>query len=230
MGKTRRITAVALVALTGLLAGPAAHAGVIINNAIAGTVTNTFDGLPEGNVAGFISQTGATYGERLAGQILSTAGGFDALAGAPTAPLTLVANPTLSDNIGILTFAPGKIVYGDLAGTVGEGALTILLGLDTTVFGFDVVGTDGGSFTTQFFGRSGALLGSITQAASDGFFGFAATAGDVIAAVSITNTDPAGVGYDNVTFNQVDAISEPGLLGLFALGLVSLGIGRRRTA
>ena len=219
-----------LLGFIACIAISSANATVIIDNTITGAITNDFNALASGNVSGLISQTGATYGERFAGQVLSTAGGFDSLTGTPTTPLTLQANAVLADNIGILSFG-SQTIYGDLGNAVGEGALSILLATGTDVFGLNVVGTDRGAFTAQFFRSDGSLIAAITESGLvDGFFGFRATAGDRIAGVTITNTDPAGIAYDNVTFNRVASVPEPAVLGLLGLGLAGLGFSRRKHA
>ena len=213
-----------------LAATATANAGVVIDNTITGSITNNFDSLASGAVAGLISQSGAMYGERFAGQSLTEGPTFDVLSGTPSSTLTLLANSVLANNIGLLAYnASPNVIYGDLSATIGEGALSILLDAATDVFGMDVVGSNGGAFTVQFFAINGSLLGTIAQGISgDGFFGFRATAGEQIRGVSITNTDLGGIGYDNVTFNAVSEVPEPASIAMWGLGALGLVFARRK--
>ena len=203
-----------------------AHAAVVVDNTISGTIVNNFNTLPTGNVAGFISQTSATYGEHFSGQTISTVSGFDVVSGTPTS-LTLLANATVADNIGILLYAASNVIYGDLAGNIGEGALSILLGAGSNVFGFNVVGSNNGQFRADFFAADGGNIGSFTLTAADRFFGFNTTGGTQIRAVTLTNTDVGGIAYDNVTFNNSANVPEPASLALLCLGLFGVAAARR---
>jgi hypothetical protein len=205
------------------------NASLIINNSVTGSITNDFEGVLTGAVTGLLNQSGADYGELFTGQTLSTAGGFDSLSGTPTTSLNLEANAVASDNIGILSLGGSNIIYGDLSAGVGEGALSILLGNDTNIFGFDIVGANNGSFLIDFFSSNGNLLGSFSQSTSNSFFGFEVDSGSLIHAVSITNTDFDGLGYDNFTFNSVTtSVPEPASIVLLGLGLAGIGFSRKK--
>ncbi len=208
------------------------NAAISIDNTVTGSITHDFEGLPvTGSVTGLISQGWADYGEFFTGQTLSTAGNFDSLSGNPITPLNLEANVVASDNIGIFSFNNGNhIIYGDLSGALGEGALSILFDSDTDIFGLDILGSNGGDFVIDFFSSNGSLLGSISQMiALDSFFGFQVTSGSLIRAVSITNTDFGGIGFDNVTFNgSMEKIPEPASIALLGLGLAGIGFSRKK--
>jgi hypothetical protein len=91
-----------------------------------------------------------------------------------------------------------------------------------------VIGANSGPFTLQFFNASGTMIGASTQTATNSFFGFATTGDDLFRAVSITNTDPAGIAFDNVTFHGATTVSEPGGLALVAPALTGLGLRSRK--
>jgi hypothetical protein len=211
-------------------------AAIIVDNTITGSVVNTFEGMAIGNVDGLVGQSGAQYGERFSGQVLSTVGNFDVLTGSPSSPLTLLPGEAAL-NLYFLAFNSVALAGCGPAtcpidNAVGEGAVSILLDSPTDVFGFDVVGAHGGTANASFFDVSGALLASFTfNDLTDSFFGFRDTSGSSIAGVSLTNLDfDGGIGIDNVTFNigLGQPIPEPAGLALLAIGLVGLRFSRRR--
>ena len=79
----------------------------------------------------------------------------------------------------------------------------------------------------QFFDISGALLASITQPLSrrDALLRLPDDSRLVIAAVSLTNTDPAGIAYDNVQFYRA-VVPEPATLLRFVSAVGARGARR----
>jgi hypothetical protein len=221
----------------------AASATIVRDDTIVGTTTHDFEATAFG-VYSTLSLPGATYGERFAGQVLSTdaSGFFDTLTGTPSSPLTLLAGApgfSLALSGSGVSEVPGRFLSGcgplapGCPGTfsVGEGAVSLLFGEDQQVFGFEVF-AEGGEFMelgVQFFSRTGVALGAFSIPATAGvnFLGFRVAGGDGIAGVSLTNTDGGGVGYDSVTFST---IPEPSTASLVLLGLAGMGLFKRAAA
>jgi len=229
-------TLVALVAIT-MTTVNAAPINVVPPATIGTTSIIDFNALPSGNIAGTLGQPGATFGERFAGQTVATGSGFDVVSGSPTATLTVVANTTLADNIAILTNSGSQLIYGDLGGAVGEGALAFVFAFDQSQLGFDVVGGDSGSVFASFYRRNGSLIQTlILGPVTTNTFAFQRDLGITdIAGVLLTNDDLSGVAYDNLRFNNfgvTNPIPEPATLAVFG-GIVlagALGYRRRKAA
>ncbi len=148
---------------------------------------------------------GVTFGERLVGQIASSIDTFDVISGLPVSPLTMDESIDASFGVNILKFRDTIIdglgpVGFPTPEAIGDGALTVLFDQNQAVVAFDVVGANGGPMTLQFFSRYGGLIDTVEVAivASDTYV-FSSEAGN-IAAVTITNMDWGGLGYDNFTF------------------------------
>ncbi|MHC4416111.1 MAG: hypothetical protein ACYS0G_12590 [Planctomycetota bacterium] len=195
-------------------------AGAQISMVDPGTLTTTdvedFDalagGLPPGtNYDGIIAGAGISFAERFVGQILSFNGDFDVVMGNPSGPLALqVGDP--NENLNVLfdldIFSNvlnglGPLGYPDID-AIGEGAVAILLAIDHFELGIDVTGVgDVGDVTFDFFRRDGSFIDSLSfDPVSNGSFAFRRDGNtEDIAGVVITNTDPAGLGYDDVRYN-----------------------------
>jgi len=181
---------------------------------------------------GVVDLDGSAYAERFAGQTLGASGLFDTLSGLPSGPLSLVAGAA-SQNLVAATLGSVGVSGLGAAGfpaedANGEGAFSILLDVDSAEFGIEILGANAGTATFDFYRRDGSLIESVTLTGlSDGLYGFAREGGEIdIAGVSITNDDPAGIGFDNVRF----AVPEPGSAGLLALGLLGTGLAARRSS
>ena len=231
----------------GLLAGPMAANAAPINQVnygdLTGTQLITFDDVPGGPVPGtnydavFVSG-GVSFAERFVGQTNTPSGTFDVLSGSPGGPLALaVGAPGRNLNVFFYAGSQGLTGLGPLGfpdfNAIGEGAIALLFTSEQSEFGFQLVGGDGGSATVDFFRRDGSLvhqivLGGLTSA----FYGFSREGGvNDIAGVSIWNTDPLGIVFDNLKFDVPSGdVPEPGSLALLGLGLAGLGLSRRRKA
>jgi PKD repeat protein len=172
----------------------------------------TFDDLvggpePGTNYDGIFESGGADFAERFVGQTLTYSGDFDILSGTPTAPLALqVGLPT--QNLVVEYYAP--VTSQVMAGlgprswpnfdAIGEGSFAILFDYDQSEFGFELMGGNNGSCTVDFFRRDGTLIDShtITNITEDSYAFRRAGGIHDIAGISLQNTDPAGIGVDNL--------------------------------
>jgi len=198
-------------------------------------------GAPGTNYDGLIDADGATFGERFVGQTLGASGNSDTLAGAPSGGGLTLAVGAANQNLNIFTRAPdgnvltglGNLGFPDF-NAIGEGAIAILFDNDQSEFGFQSVGGNLGGATFEFWARDGSLIATITPVGLGvDFFGFQREGGvQDIAGISIWNTDPAGIAFDDIVFDvpgiEPVGVPEPGTIGLLGLGLVGLGIARRR--
>ena len=206
---------------------------------LGGTKVVTFgdvagSALPGTNYDGIVFSGGASFAERFSGQDNTPAGAFDVLSGRPTDPLALTAGPA-NQNLSVIHYnsSQGNVLagLGPVPGTIGTGAVSMLFPGSTAQFGFQLIASNGGMATLDFFMRDGSLIDSIVLNPLAGdFYGFRRDAGQQdIAGISIFNNDPDGIAFDNVRYDA-QAVPEPGTLALLGLGLAGLATRRRGTA
>lgn len=163
---------------------------------------------------------GILFGEKLFGQTVAMNGESDVISGTPTTPLAMDTSISAAFGVNVLTFFSSTVIDG-LGGVgfpspsaIGDGAVTVLFDADQQVVGFDLRGTNRGSIRVQFFGRDGTALGDhLVSNITDSTYVFSSTNPTPdIAALTITNTDLGGLGFDNFLFHPAFVEGEPACL------------------
>ncbi len=154
---------------------------------------------------------GITFGEKLVGQVTTFDGDFDVISGAPWVPLAIDSEVDAEDAFLILSVSSSTVGIGlgaigfPMGAAIGEGALTVLYDVDQRVIAFDVIGPNGGALRLQFFDRLGQAIGDIVvEGLVNTAYAFSSDEWE-IAAVTLTNTDLSGVGFDNFRYDPHDA-------------------------
>lgn len=242
-----RIQLTSIVLALGVLGqAHAAPVNVFTGTVAAGNQLITFGEVSGGAAPGtnynnVLTIGNASFAERFAGQSLGVSGNFDVLSGTPTGPLTLAAGAA-GANLAVATFGATSLVVGVGPGlypnisALGPGAFSALFSIDQSELGFDILGTNGGVGTVNFFRRDGTLIQSLLLALNtDTSWTFRREGALLdIAGFSITNNDSGGVGYTNLRFNLGTqppiGAPEPGTLALAGLALAGALALRRKVA
>ena len=197
------LTAVAIAC--GAFALPATAANVSIN--LAGAVTGTT-----------VSGVGASFAQRFAGQTVSGIG----IVGSPTNPLTLQSAGTIE----VALFDPVvSAASNSLLSQPGNTApLSIMLGSNANSFNWTMGSGEGGSVTADFFSLTGALVFTQTFAGLSGYANFALAGLPIYHGITFKdNNDPAGLRFQNMSYNAVAGIPEPSTWAMMAAGLALAG-------
>jgi hypothetical protein len=198
------------------------HAEVRFGGEVTGLTTNDFEAYTAwanrpGTALTLLddAELRIAFGEKLVGQVTTVDGDFDVISGTPTVPLTL--DGSVDENVGIVLLSVARSSVGIGLGPdgfpwatgIGEGALTVLYAVDQRVIGFDVVGADGGALRMQFFNRLGEQIGDLTvENLANSTYVFSSDVWN-IAAITFTNTDLSGVGFDNFLYSLTGSNAGP---------------------
>lgn len=227
----------ALVGLTLSLSANAAPVNQVDYFSLSGTELIDFQDIPTpGGSIDFdttLTMPGVSFSERFVGQTLSYSAGSDVLSGTPIGSLTLQAG-VAGENIRVAQEGSNKGIDGHSIGSLGgEGSIALLFDQDQRDVGIVVLGGHGGTATFDFWGSDGSLIHSLSTSSLGlvNYFGFSREFGEEdIAGISIWNTDPGGIGFDDISFSAT-TVPVPAAAWLFGAALMGLvGIGRKRRA
>lgn len=223
-----------LVVVFGLLAAGPGHAQAVqvvpydmLKHELDARIT--FDSLPKRPEPGLAfnapMRMGRTHlGQHFEGQTLHVTDGFDRLAGAPSAPLTLRPGPP-DKNLSVAThrgfdsnalFPLGDSGFPSLASR-GEGALAILFDQGQRAVALRIHSDyaaplggapEPGDVTLHLYTRQGALIARIVVPLGTGItdVGLRRVGGlPDIAGVTLTNDDPGGIAIDDILYQTAPA-------------------------
>jgi len=172
----------------------------------------------------FIDGVGADFTQRFAGQTVSGTG----LVGAPSSPLALDTDGSIL----VAFWDPGvSAASNSLLSQPGNTApLAILLDSDADSFAWTMGSSVAGSSVVfSLYSATGALVGGGSVGMGNGYNNYSLAGLPVFRGIAFyDNNDPAGVRFQNMSYNAV-AVPEPSTWVLMALGLaVAAGATRRR--
>ena len=216
---TRRLAALVLALTPG--AALACGQPVCLVDPATLTLTQiiTFDTVGSGagpgrNLDEVLVLPGAAFGERFAGQSVTSEGNHDTILGAAQRPLSMLPGAP-GQNLSLVSFYGNTVLNGyGAAGfpkreAQGEGAIAVLFDDDQSALAFDLRGGEAGAAQVSFLRRDGTLIGEV-QIRPTGEFavGFLRSTGDAdIAGMVITNSDPQGIAIDTLRFGKPPDLS-----------------------
>ena len=239
-----------LIALSLLAAASASVSAAGVSQVAYGSLTGTevvdFDDIAGGSAPGtnydaVFASRGVGFGERFAGQSVTSVGDNDKLTGAPTGGSLTLMPGVAGQNLNVFFYTTSNVLTGlgirafPNGDAIGEGAFALTFSTGQSQFGFELVGGDGGTAYVDFFRADGSMIDSIALGGlSNTFYGFSRDGGlQDIAGISIWNDDGGGIGFDNlkhdVKSTVVPGIPEPSTYAFMLAGLGVLGaLARRR--
>jgi hypothetical protein len=202
---------------------PSLVAVLFAGSSLAHAVNVDLSGAVTGTV---INAPGASFAQTFAGQTVVGTG----LSGTPTGPLSLLAS-------GSLTVAFWNPVVSAASNSIlpqpnNSAPLAVLLDQAADSIGWTMGSADGGSVKIDLFSASGTLVNSVTQALSSGYNVYNFSGLGTFKGLSIyDNNDPAGLRFQNFTYNAVGDGRVPdsgSSLALLGVGLFLLATLRRQ--
>jgi hypothetical protein len=200
---------------TALLLGVAPASAAIVNIDLAGAVSGT-------SIVG----SGGSFAQTFAGQTVS---GTDVI-GSPSGPLTLAP----SGYIEVASWNPGVSPLSNslLPQPENSAPLSLLLNSLADSLTWTMGYGNGGSISVDLFGAGGNLINTASFSELSGYNVFNISGLGTFAGLTFrSNTDPAGLRFQNFSYNSVESVSpvpEPETYAMLLVGLGLIGFMARR--
>jgi hypothetical protein len=192
---------------------PAFSAPVVVD--LSGATTGTF-----------INGIGADFATAFIGQ---TYNGSYGLSGLPTGPLTLNPIRTLEVAYWSPSVSPGSNSILPEPGNMGPLSIWLEGNLADSITWTMGFADSNNPISIAFYDINGNVVNAISPNLLSGYNVYTFSGLGVFAGLSIfNNTDPAGLRYQNFSYNQVTGIPEPTTLLLLGLGLLGVAGVRRK--
>jgi len=161
---------------------------------------------PGTNYDDILNVDGLYFGERFAGQSVSSIDEFDVISGLPKGPLQVQAgepgqNLVVFDYSGNVLSGLGPLGYDDID-AIGEGSIAIYFLEDQAKVKLSLLGGNGGSATLAFYRGDGSLIDEVVVSnLGDLSYGFGTLdESHSIKGILIQNTDVSGIGVAEICY------------------------------
>jgi len=178
-------------------------------DSVSCTTNANFEDVPGGEPPGVnydfpVWSNGTLFAERFLGQSVNNFAGYDFITGTPVNPLT-PQEGSANQNVNVFAYVSNVLTGLGTDGfpeidAIGEGSIAVYFPTAQARIALDLVGGNSGSATLSFYRTDGTLI-DVVQVTGLGEFRYGFATGDLtnsIAGILIQNTDPSGVGIDNV--------------------------------
>lgn len=204
--------AIKFASMASLVCGVGSASAAIVNIDLGSATSGTS-----------IVAPGGSFAQTFAGQTVSG----NAVVGSPTGPLALAP----SGNITVAYWDSGVSPASNslLAQPGNTAPLSLLLNGPADSLSWTMGFGNGGSVEALLFGATGNLVNTLLFTGLNDYANFSISGAGVFSGVTFTNnTDPAGLRFQNFSYNTVSPVPEPQTYAMLLVGLGLIGFMARR--